>query len=121
MFASEANVGAVMGMSPYERALQDAGRLSDNVISTLQVGEEQTIDQVLRSKANENIVNHFVSTIPAAERATISEAKGAMKCKRQHFKHLCKVRRLVEEHYSRLPLLHLSYVPIHYELNQARE
>ena len=61
-----------------ERALQDAGCLSDNVISTLQVGEEQTIDQALRSKANENIVNHFVSTIPAAERATISEAKGAI-------------------------------------------
>jgi len=77
-FVSEANVGAIMGMSPYERALQDAGRLSDNVISTLQVGEEQTIDQSLRSKANENIVNHFVSTIPAAERATISEAKGAI-------------------------------------------
>ncbi|GAH58576.1 unnamed protein product, partial [marine sediment metagenome] len=62
-FAAEANVGAVMGMSPYEQALQDAGRLSSTTISTLAVGEEQTIDQALRMRGNDHIIKHFVSNI----------------------------------------------------------
>lgn len=75
-FSAEANVGAVMRMSPYEQALQDSARLSDNVIGSLQIGEEQNIDAALRAKANEQIVSHFVSTLPANERAAISEAGG---------------------------------------------
>ena len=75
-FAAEANVGAVMGMSPYEQALQDAGRLSPTTVSTLEVGEEQTIDQALRMRANDHIIKHFVGNIPATERATISDEKG---------------------------------------------
>ena len=77
-FAAEANVGAVMGMSPYEQALQDSGRLSENIVSTLQVGEDQTIDQSLRTRANAHIVSHFISTIAPSDRATIAEAKGAI-------------------------------------------
>jgi hypothetical protein len=75
-FAAEANVGAVMGMSPYEQALQDASRLSANIVSNLQVGDEQTIDQAIRARANDDIVKHFVSNIPATERATIADEKG---------------------------------------------
>jgi superfamily II DNA/RNA helicase len=77
-FTVEANVGAVMRMSPYEQALQDSGRLSDFNIGTLEIGEEQSIDQALRAKANEHIVQHFVSTLPANERAAISESGGAI-------------------------------------------
>lgn len=75
-FAAEANVGAVMGMSPYEQALQDSSRLSANIVGNLQVGEEQTIDQALRTKANDDIVKHFVGNIPSTERATIADEKG---------------------------------------------
>jgi hypothetical protein len=75
-FARQANVGAVMGMSPYEQANQDAKKLSAEVVSQIQVGEEQTIDQALRTKANDHIVNAFVKNIPANERATISDEKG---------------------------------------------
>ena len=77
-FATEANVGAVMRMSPYEQALQDSGRLSDYTIGTLIIGEEQSIDQALGAKANDHIIQHFVSTLPANERAAISEAGGAI-------------------------------------------
>lgn len=77
-FAADANVGAVMRMSPYEQALQDSGRLSGHVISNLEVGEEQTIDQALRMKSNQPIINHFVSTLPANERASVSEAGGSI-------------------------------------------
>lgn len=77
-FAAEANVGAVMAMSPYEQALQDAGRLSPTVVSTLAVGEEQTIDQALRLRANDHIIKHFVGNIPSTERASISDEKGTI-------------------------------------------
>jgi hypothetical protein len=75
-FAADANVGAVMRMSPYEQALQDSGRLSDHVIGNLEVGEEQSIDQALRSSKNRAIIQHFVGTLPANERASISESSG---------------------------------------------
>ncbi len=77
-FTTEANVGAVMGMSPFEQALQDSKKLSDNVVATLEVGEEQSIDQALRARANDHIIKHFVGVVSAADRATISEAKGAI-------------------------------------------
>ncbi len=77
-FAAEANVGAVMGMSPFEQALQDSRRLSDHIVSTMEVGEEQSIDQALQARANAHIIKHFVSTVPASERAGISEAKGGI-------------------------------------------
>jgi hypothetical protein len=77
-FTAEANVSATMSMSPHEQALQDAGRLTNDTLMTLEVGEDQTIDQALRSKANQHIVNAFVTTIPANERASISDAKGEL-------------------------------------------
>lgn len=77
-FATETNVGKVMTMSPYEQALQDANHLSDNVISTLRVGKDQTIDQALRSSANTHIVRHFATTIPPTELAVISDEKGGI-------------------------------------------
>ncbi len=77
-FAAEANVGAAMSMSPYEQALQDSGRLSPNIIGTLEVGEEQTIDQALRRRTNDHIIKHFVSNIPATERASIADERGAI-------------------------------------------
>ena len=77
-FAAEANVGAVMAMSPYEQALQDSSRLSPNIISNLEVGEEQTIDQALRMKSNDHIIKHFVSNIPSTERASIADEKGVI-------------------------------------------
>lgn len=75
-FARAANVGAVMGMSPYEQAVTDAKKLKAGIISQLEVGEEQTIDQAIRSKANDHIVKHFVTNVPENERATIADAKG---------------------------------------------
>jgi len=75
-FTAEANIGAVMSMSPHEQALQDAGRLSDTVIQTLEVGEDQSIDEALRVRKNAHIVSHFMKMIPANEKATVSDAKG---------------------------------------------
>lgn len=75
-FSRAANVGAVMGMSPYEQAVNDAKKLKSEVVSQLVIGEDQTIDQALRARNNDHIIKHFVSNIPENERATIADAKG---------------------------------------------
>jgi hypothetical protein len=75
-FTAEANASATMSMSPHEQALQDAGRISDDMLSTLEVGDEQSIDQALKSSNNRHIVGTFISKIPANERASISDEKG---------------------------------------------
>jgi hypothetical protein len=77
-FTAEANVSATMSMSPHEQALQDMNRISDSALSTLEVGEDQTIDQALRSSKNRHIVNAFVTKIPSNERASISDNKGEL-------------------------------------------
>lgn len=75
-FAAEANTSNVLAMSPFEQAVQDAGRLSDSAIQSIEVGEDETIDQALRRKANAPIVAKFYDSIPANERASIVDAKG---------------------------------------------
>ena len=75
-FAREANTGTVMGMSPYEQALQDSKRLSPDIVSQIKIGEDQSIDQALRAGANDFVIQHFVSEVSPNERATIADDKG---------------------------------------------
>lgn len=75
-FTAEANVSATMSMSSHEQAMQDANRISDELLSELEVGDEQSIDQALRSSANKHIVMSFAQKVPATERASISDEKG---------------------------------------------
>jgi hypothetical protein len=75
-FTAAANAPATMSMSTHEQAMQDAGRISDSILATLDTGDEQSIDQALRSSRNRHIVNHFTQKIPANERASISDADG---------------------------------------------
>jgi hypothetical protein len=75
-FAAEANTSNVLAMSPYEQAVQDANRLSSSVIQSMDVGEDESIDQALRKKANSPIVAKFYESIPANERASIVDQKG---------------------------------------------
>jgi hypothetical protein len=75
-FAAEANTTKTLSMSPFEQALQDASKISDQVINTMQVNEDQTIDQALRARINNHVIDHFISTIPDNERASIADSKG---------------------------------------------
>ena len=75
-FTAEANVSATMSMSSHEQAMQDAGRLSNELLTELEVGDDQSIDQALRSAANRHIVMTFAQKVPATERASISDEKG---------------------------------------------
>jgi hypothetical protein len=75
-FAAEANASNVLAMSPFEQAVQDAGRLSSGTIQSIEVGDDESIDQALRRKANAPIVAKFYDSIPANERASIVDSKG---------------------------------------------
>ena len=60
-FTARGEPAATLGMSPFDaRPFQDSGRLSDNAVAGLKVGEAQTIDRALRSRQNALIVRHFL-------------------------------------------------------------
>ena len=75
-FAAEANQSAVLGMSPLEHALQDAGRISDAAVAQLTFGENQSIEQALRAVFNRPFVQKFVGSMAPNERADLISAKG---------------------------------------------
>lgn len=75
-FAAEANVPVTMAMSPFEQAVQDASNLSDDVLARLTVGEQQTIEQAIKSSSNSDVLYHFLNSLPDTARAAISDAKG---------------------------------------------
>lgn len=76
VFAAEANARATLAMSPAEQAIADAGRINDDLLSGLTVGEDMTIEQALRSRDNAHLRTAFAATIPANERAALADAGG---------------------------------------------
>ena len=77
-FAEEANASTAMQMSPLEVALTDAKKLNDETLATLEVGDNQTIDQALQSAANHSLVSGFLGKLPANERAALVDAGGRL-------------------------------------------
>ena len=77
-FAREANQRASLGVSPFELAIQDAANLSDDVLTRLEVGEDQTIEQALRSAANRSVARSFMGTVPSNEQADLLDANGVL-------------------------------------------
>jgi len=75
-FVAEANQIAVMAMSPYEQAIQDAKNVQDNTLANITVSENQSINQALLSAANRPLVQSFADTLPNNERAAILDDKG---------------------------------------------
>ncbi len=77
-FAAEANEQATLAMSPVEQSLQDAGRVPDRLLATLEVGDNQSVDQALTSGANRSIVKAYIEAIPANERAALVTSDGSL-------------------------------------------
>lgn len=75
-FAAEANVGVQAEMSPIERAVQDAGRLSDDAVTGLAVAEGQSVDAALLSAENAGLRRAYLASIPETERAALLDAAG---------------------------------------------
>ena len=77
-FAGIANEATTLSMSPLEQALQDANRISDEALANVAIGESQTVDQALRSPANQPLVAHFIGGLAANERAALVGAAGEL-------------------------------------------
>jgi hypothetical protein len=77
-FAREANDPATLGMSAVENALSDAGRIREEALANLVVGDDWTIDQALRSAENRDFVRTFVAALPENERAKMIDGKGEL-------------------------------------------
>jgi 2'-5' RNA ligase len=77
-FAQEANTAPVLQMSATEQALVDSKHISDAQIGRLDVGEDQTIDQALRSPKNRGFVSDFVGTLTPAERGPLMRGDGSL-------------------------------------------
>jgi len=77
-FVAEANQMAVMAMSPYEQAIQDAKSIKDHTLAELTVSENQSIDQALLSAANRPLVREFTNSLADNERAAVQDDKGSL-------------------------------------------
>jgi hypothetical protein len=77
-FAQEANTAPVLQMSATEQALVDSKHISDAHIGRLEVGDDQTIDQALRSPKNRGFVSDFVGTLTPAERGPLMRGDGSL-------------------------------------------
>jgi len=77
-FAKEANQANVLQMSPLERAKNDAKSLKDSSLFNLQIGDDQSIDQALRSPKNARFVQEFLGGLPDTERASLMRGNGTL-------------------------------------------
>lgn len=77
-FAQEANNAGLLRMSNVEQAAQDAGNLSDDAVTALQVGENDTIASALRKTENRDLVRRWVGTLAENERAGVLDASGQL-------------------------------------------
>jgi hypothetical protein len=77
-FARESNKRPGLDMSPLELAIEDSSRVRDSMLDILTVGEEQTIDQALRSKSNSDFVSKFIGSLDSNERASVLREDGSL-------------------------------------------
>lgn len=77
-FAKEANSASVLQMSPLEVAKNDARKIKDESLFSLQVGDNQSIDEALRSPKNGAFVQKFMTNLPDNERASLMRSNGTL-------------------------------------------
>jgi hypothetical protein len=77
-FAEEANASTTLAPSAIEIARADASHITPQMVSQLWVGEDQGIEDALRSISNGEFVAAFLATVAANERAQITDARGQL-------------------------------------------
>jgi hypothetical protein len=75
-FVEEANASTTLTPSSIETARSDAAKITPEMINYLVVGEEQGIEDALRSTSNAQFVNLFLGKLSANERSQVSDAMG---------------------------------------------
>ena len=77
-FAKEANEARSMRMGAVETAAADVGRISDEMLASLDVTDTEGIDQALRAAKNREIVRAFMDALPPEEAAALRGAGGEL-------------------------------------------
>ena len=77
-FVEEANASTTLAPSAIEVARADASHLTLETVQQLWVGEDQGIEDALRSLSNGQFVSAFLATIPANQRAQITDSRGQL-------------------------------------------
>jgi hypothetical protein len=77
-FVEEANASTTLAPSAIEVARADASHLTLEMVQQLWVGDDQGIEDALRSLSNGQFVVAFLATIAANQRAQITDAKGQL-------------------------------------------
>lgn len=77
-FVEEANASTVLAPSAVETARADAGKISQEMLSYLVVGEDQGIEDALRSRSNTQFVTMFLSKLSTQEQAALVDASGVV-------------------------------------------
>lgn len=75
-FAAEANNSGLLRMSAFEQAAQDAGNLSDDLVSGLTVSDGDTIASALRRTDNREQIRAWVGSLPSNEQAGVIDSAG---------------------------------------------
>ena len=75
-FARAANESPVLQSAPYESAVSDASRISDEAIGGLIVSESATLDQALVQVQNRGFVRGILDGVPVNERAALLDPAG---------------------------------------------
>ena len=75
-FVEQANASTVLTPSAIETARSDAAKISPAMLSFLEVGPDQGIEDALRSARNADFVRLFMQEVPAQERAQLTDAHG---------------------------------------------
>ena len=77
-FAALSNEAEVLQMSPLEQAIRDAGRISDDPLTRLEITSTEGIDLALRNRRNAPIVGQFLTGITDNERAAMATKDGSL-------------------------------------------
>jgi hypothetical protein len=77
-FVEECNNSTTLQNSPVENAKSDAAKLSPDLLISLEVLEEETITDSIRSPRNKHIVSSFLSKLPANEQAHLLDTNGIL-------------------------------------------
>ncbi len=77
-FVQEANSSTTIESSAVEKARTDAGKISVEMLISLEVLENENIEDALRAARNYGFVKSFLSRLPENEQARLVDAKGQL-------------------------------------------
>lgn len=75
-FAEESNTSATIGASAIEQARSDAEKITPDMLGSLFVGDNQSIEDALRAAGNRSFVTQFLNTLPDTEQARLVDSDG---------------------------------------------